>query len=90
MLTFSVIFNLFHSQVQVASVVPPLFMFLARHPLVDKFDLSSLSMINSGGAALGRDVLSAFKQKFPKVLVTTGKEFLHMRHGGEEEGVGGD
>jgi len=35
------------------SLVPPLLLFLATHPLVDDFDLSSLTYIGSGAAPLG-------------------------------------
>ena len=51
--------------------------------------LGGLKMVYCGGAVSERDVLSAFKQTLPNVLVRIGKEFLHIRHGGEEEGVGG-
>lgn len=37
-------------------VVPPIVLALAKHPLVDKFDLSSLEGIFSGAAPLGSDV----------------------------------
>jgi 4-coumarate--CoA ligase len=34
-------------------LVPPIALALAKHPLVDNFDLSSLKMINSGAAPMG-------------------------------------
>ena len=37
-------------------VVPPIVLALAKHPLVDKFDLSSLEAVFSGAAPLGSDV----------------------------------
>ncbi|CAE7563644.1 4cl2 [Symbiodinium microadriaticum] len=39
-----------------AYVVPPIILALAKHPLVDKYDLSSLKAILSGAAPLGGDV----------------------------------
>lgn len=36
--------------------VPPMVLALAKHPLVDKFDLSSLRMVFSGAAPLGADL----------------------------------
>ena len=45
--------------VTVANLVPPLILFLAKHPDVDKFDLSSLRYINSAAAPLGGDVVKA-------------------------------
>jgi acyl-CoA synthetase (AMP-forming)/AMP-acid ligase II len=37
-------------------VVPPVILALAGHPLVDRYDLSSLRFLGSGGAPLGADV----------------------------------
>ena len=37
-------------------VVPPIVLALAKHPLVDEFDLSSLDLVNSGGAPLSAEV----------------------------------
>jgi acyl-CoA synthetase (AMP-forming)/AMP-acid ligase II len=36
-----------------AYLVPPIALALAKHPLVEKFDLSALKMINSGAAPMG-------------------------------------
>ena len=46
-------------RVTVAPLVPPLVLFLAKHPLVDKYDLSSLSEITTGAAPLGGEVARA-------------------------------
>uniref|UniRef100_A0A7S3Y9J8 4-coumarate--CoA ligase n=1 Tax=Lotharella globosa TaxID=91324 RepID=A0A7S3Y9J8_9EUKA len=43
-------------KVTLAHVVPPIVLFLAKHPVVDKFDLSSLKEIFSGAAPLGEEV----------------------------------
>ncbi|UYV38591.1 AMP-binding protein [Rhodobacteraceae bacterium D3-12] len=37
-------------------VVPPVMIALAKHPLVDQYDLSTVEQINSGAAPLGGDV----------------------------------
>jgi acyl-CoA synthetase (AMP-forming)/AMP-acid ligase II len=42
-----------------AFLVPPIVLGLAKHPLVDQYDLSSLKMVNSGAAPLGEDVARA-------------------------------
>ncbi|HZO32732.1 MAG TPA: 4-coumarate--CoA ligase family protein [Chloroflexota bacterium] len=42
-----------------ALVVPPIVLALAKHPLVDKFDLSSVRGVLSGAAPLGLDVAEA-------------------------------
>ena len=39
-----------------ALVVPPIVLALAKHPLVDKFDLSSLEFMNSGAAPLSAEL----------------------------------
>jgi len=39
-----------------AMVVPPIVLALAKHSLVDEFDLSSLELVNSGGAPLSAEV----------------------------------
>jgi acyl-CoA synthetase (AMP-forming)/AMP-acid ligase II len=39
-----------------AFVVPPIVLALAKHPLVDEFDLSSLELINSGAATLSPEL----------------------------------
>jgi acyl-CoA synthetase (AMP-forming)/AMP-acid ligase II len=42
-----------------AYLVPPIILALAKHPLVDSYDLSSLISITSGAAPLGMDVAEA-------------------------------
>lgn len=46
-----------------AYLVPPIALALAKHPLVDQFDLSSLEMINSGAAPLGADLELAVEKR---------------------------
>lgn len=38
------------------SLAPPLVLFLAKHPIVDKYDLSHVELLTSGGAPLGIEV----------------------------------
>jgi acyl-CoA synthetase (AMP-forming)/AMP-acid ligase II len=42
-----------------AHLVPPIILMLAKHPLVDRYDLSSLRTITSGAAPLGGELASA-------------------------------
>ncbi len=42
-----------------AYLVPPIVLALAKHPSVDKYDLSKLTAINSGAAPLGEDLARA-------------------------------
>ena len=40
-------------------IVPPVVLLLAKHPIVDKYDLSSLRMLNSGAAPLTQDLVES-------------------------------
>lgn len=46
-----------------ASVVPPIVLALAKHPLVDKYDLSSLTRLGCGAAPLGAEVEQACAER---------------------------
>ena len=52
-------------------LVPPLVLALARHPLVDRFDLSSVKLVNSGAAPLDEGVQRACAERLG-CLVTQG------------------
>lgn len=41
-------------------IVPPIVLQLAKHPAVEKYDLTSLRMVNSGAAPLTKEVVDAF------------------------------
>ncbi|RDX71078.1 4-coumarate--CoA ligase-like 9, partial [Mucuna pruriens] len=53
-------------------VSPPLVLALAKSDLVNKYDLSSLRFLGSGGAPLGKEVSEDFKAKFPNVEIGQG------------------
>ncbi|XP_033111417.1 4-coumarate--CoA ligase 1-like [Anneissia japonica] len=44
-------------------VVPPVILFLAKHPLVDKYDLSSLQIVTCGAAPLGDELIAAVQKR---------------------------
>lgn len=46
-----------------AHLVPPIILGLAKHPIVDKYDMSSLKMIVSGAAPLGKEVVDEAKKR---------------------------
>jgi acyl-CoA synthetase (AMP-forming)/AMP-acid ligase II len=46
-----------------AYLVPPIVLALAKHPLVEKYDLSKLKLILSGAAPLGKDVAQACAER---------------------------
>ncbi|HEX8931443.1 MAG TPA: AMP-binding protein, partial [Actinomycetota bacterium] len=53
-------------------VPPPLVAALARHPMVDGYDLSRVELIVSGGAPLGPELQRAVAARFPGVVVGQG------------------
>ena len=48
-------------------VSPPLVVAFIKLELTKKYDLSSLLLLGSGGAPLGKEVAERFKEKFPIV-----------------------
>jgi len=50
-------------KVTYTSLVPPLILFLANHPMVDKYDLSSLQHIAYGAAPTGFELATAVKER---------------------------
>ena len=55
-------------QVTTLPLVPPLVQFLTKHPMVDKFDLSSLQSLSSGAAPLARDLETGVAKKLPSLV----------------------
>lgn len=52
-----------------AYLVPPIILGLAKHPVVDKYDLSNLEVIMSGAAPLSGDLASAATQRLDCVVM---------------------
>lgn len=50
-------------------VSPPLVVALAKSEVVNKYDLSSLRYLGSGGAPLGKEVTEEFRARFPNVEI---------------------
>lgn len=46
-------------KITMSYVVPPVILLLTKHPIVEKYDLSSLRMMNSGAAPLTRELVEA-------------------------------
>lgn len=57
------LFVLQEEKIDFAFVAPPIAVALAKHPVVDKFDLSSLKHILSGAASLQRELASAVEKR---------------------------
>jgi acyl-CoA synthetase (AMP-forming)/AMP-acid ligase II len=55
-------------RVTLAFVVPPILLALAKHPLVDRFDLSALRFINSAAAPLGGELEQACGKRLDCVV----------------------
>ncbi|XP_043724268.1 4-coumarate--CoA ligase-like 9 [Telopea speciosissima] len=72
-------------------VSPPLVVAMAKSELVDKYDLSSLQGVGSGGAPLGKEVTERFASRFPNVQIGQGYGLTESTGGaarmvGPEEG----
>lgn len=52
-----------NQKVDRAHVVPPICVGLAKHPIIDKYDLSSLEVLMSGAAPLGAEVQHAVQNR---------------------------
>lgn len=50
-------------KIKILPMVPPLMVFLAKHPIVDKYDLSCIKTIWCGAAPLSREVEEAVKKR---------------------------
>lgn len=53
-------------------VVPPLMVFLAKHPIVDDYDLSTVKVIQCGAAPLSRELDEAVRQRIGARVVRQG------------------
>jgi 4-coumarate--CoA ligase len=53
-------------------LVPPIMLGLGKHPMIDKYDMSSLRCIISAAAPLGIDTENAVKERFPGIQVKQG------------------
>jgi acyl-CoA synthetase (AMP-forming)/AMP-acid ligase II len=52
----------------VAAVVPPLVLALAKNPALEKYDLSSIRIVLSGAAPLGKDLVDALRARVPQAV----------------------
>lgn len=55
-------------RVTVAAVVPPLVLALAKNPALEKYDLSSIRIVLSGAAPLGKDLVDALRARVPQAV----------------------
>ncbi|XP_062537188.1 uncharacterized protein LOC134205685 [Armigeres subalbatus] len=59
-------------KVNLMSVVPPLMVFLAKHPMVDNYDLSSLMTLFCGAAPLSKDIEDQVRERLGIAFVRQG------------------
>ncbi|GMR37088.1 hypothetical protein PMAYCL1PPCAC_07283, partial [Pristionchus mayeri] len=48
-------------------VVPPILVFLTKHPVVSNFDMTSIEFVLCGAAPAGKDLCEEFVSRFPNV-----------------------
>ncbi|KAJ3693385.1 hypothetical protein LUZ60_008865 [Juncus effusus] len=58
--------------VTVAPMVPPIVIEVAKSKLVEKYDLSSIRIVMSGAAPMGKDIQDAFRSKVPNAFLGQG------------------
>ncbi|XP_022808061.1 4-coumarate--CoA ligase 1-like [Stylophora pistillata] len=74
-----------------APIVPPIILFLAKHPMVDKFDLTSVEEVTSGAAPMGKGLEEALIERMPKLKCVrqgfgmTEVLITHVQPGGERK-----
>ncbi|EXC37569.1 4-coumarate--CoA ligase 1 [Morus notabilis] len=59
-------------KISVVPIVPPIVLAIAKYPSLDKYDLSSLRVLKSGGAPLGKELEYTVRAKFPNVTLGQG------------------
>lgn len=70
-------------RVTMAMVVPPLVVALAKNPKVRDYDLSSIRLVMSGAAPLGKELEDALRTRLPQAVlgqVTTSPHSFCMNH----------
>ncbi len=77
-----------------AYIVPPIALALAKHPAIDEADLSSLELIMSGAAPLGRELTEAVAKRIGCPVMqgygmTEASPVTHLVPAGSSEGHGG-
>ncbi|XP_047325501.1 4-coumarate--CoA ligase 1-like [Impatiens glandulifera] len=59
-------------KVSIGPFVPPIVLAIAKSPVVDKYDLSSIRTVMSGAAPLGKELEDAVRLKFPNAKLGQG------------------
>jgi 4-coumarate--CoA ligase len=67
-------------RVTVAAVVPPLVLALAKNPVVEKHDLSSIRIVLSGAAPLGKELEDALRGRLPQAIFGQVLQICRLLH----------
>ncbi|KAF3430959.1 hypothetical protein FNV43_RR25689 [Rhamnella rubrinervis] len=59
-------------KVTIAPIVPPIVLAISKYPDLHKYDLSSLRVLKSGGAPLGKELEHTLRAQFPNVTLGQG------------------
>lgn len=63
-------------QVTMGPFVPPIVLAISKNPIVENYDLSSVKMVLSGAAPLGKELEDAFRARLPNAVL--GQVSLHL------------
>ncbi|KAI9030817.1 hypothetical protein CLU79DRAFT_842612 [Phycomyces nitens] len=55
-------------RISVAVIVPPIALLLAKHPIVTKYDMTSLRVLGCGAAPLNGEQIAALSRRMPAIL----------------------
>ncbi|XP_038897021.1 4-coumarate--CoA ligase 1-like [Benincasa hispida] len=59
-------------RISIMPIVPPIFLAIAKSPEFEKYDVSSVRVLKSGGAPLGKELEDAVREKFPAAVLGQG------------------
>eukprot|EP00252_Welwitschia_mirabilis_P026367 TRINITY_DN865_c0_g1_i1.p1 TRINITY_DN865_c0_g1~~TRINITY_DN865_c0_g1_i1.p1 ORF type:complete len:546 (+),score=73.51 TRINITY_DN865_c0_g1_i1:426-2063(+) len=59
-------------RVQAVPASPPVLVALIKSPIVNRYNLSSLEFVGSGGSNLGKELVDSFSAKFPDIKIGQG------------------
>nr|ABY21315.1 4-coumarate:coenzyme A ligase 4 [Physcomitrium magdalenae] len=59
-------------KVTMGPFVPPIVLAIAKNPMVENYDLSSIKMVMSGAAPLGKELEDAFRGRLPNAILGQG------------------
>ncbi|XP_038897161.1 4-coumarate--CoA ligase 2-like [Benincasa hispida] len=59
-------------RISIMPIVPPIFLAIAKSSEFEKYDVSSVRVLKSGGAPLGKELEDAVRAKFPAAILAQG------------------